>query len=83
VVFLGSSLLTLIQSNGQKRDKKSKEKNDRNFPQLFWQKVFDMDFPQKVFTGAFELPLLRNAQKCHKKSQKLREKKEEVPTYPL
>jgi hypothetical protein len=27
------------------------------------QALFDMDFPQKVFCGVFELPLLRNAQK--------------------
>jgi hypothetical protein len=33
--------------------------------QLFWQTVFDMDFPQKAICGVFELPLLRNAQKCH------------------
>jgi hypothetical protein len=33
------------------------------FPQLFRPKVFDMYFPQKVFYGVFELPLLRNAQK--------------------
>jgi hypothetical protein len=26
-----------------------------------------MDFPQKVLYGVFELPLLRNAQKRHKK----------------
>jgi hypothetical protein len=30
--------------------------------------VFDMDFLQKVFYGVFELPLLRNAQKRHKKN---------------
>jgi hypothetical protein len=30
-------------------------------------KVFDIDLPQKVFCGVFELPLLRNAQKRHKK----------------
>jgi hypothetical protein len=35
------------------------------FPQLFRPKVFDMDFPQKVLYGVFELPLLRNAQKHH------------------
>jgi hypothetical protein len=29
-----------------------------------------MDFPQKVFGGVFELPLLRNAQKRHKKNTK-------------
>jgi hypothetical protein len=40
-----------------------------------------MDFPQKGFYGVFELPLLRNAQKRHKKySQKLKKK---VPTYPI
>jgi hypothetical protein len=42
-------------------------KDDRKKnPQLFRPKAFDMDFPQKVFNGVFELPLLRNAQKCHK-----------------
>jgi hypothetical protein len=38
-------------------------KDDRKkvfIPQLFRPKVFDMDFPQKVFYGVFELPLLRN-----------------------
>ncbi len=62
-----------MQINGQKRDKqlkrKSKEKNASKKvfrPQLFWQKAFDMDFPQKVFHGVFELPLLRNTQKRHK-----------------
>jgi hypothetical protein len=56
-----------MQRNGQKRDKKkSMGKDERKkvfFPQLFWPKVFDMYFPQKVFYGVFELPLLRNAQK--------------------
>ena len=33
------------------------------FLNFFGQKVFDMYFPQKVFYGVFELPLLRNAQK--------------------
>jgi hypothetical protein len=52
----------------KKRDKKSKGKDDRKkvfFSQLFRPKVFDMDFPPKVFGGVFELPLLRNAHKCH------------------
>jgi hypothetical protein len=39
-----------------------------------------MDFLQKVFYGVFELPLLRNAQKRHKKN--LTQKKK-VPTYPI
>jgi hypothetical protein len=54
-------------------------KDDRIFffSQLFRPKVFDMDFPQKVFYGVFELPLLRNAQKRHKIfSQKEKKKKE-------
>jgi hypothetical protein len=45
-------------------------KDDRKkvfFPQLFRPKVFDMDFPQEALCGVFELPLLRNAQKRHKK----------------
>jgi hypothetical protein len=65
---------SLMQRNGQKRDKKkSMGKDDRKkvlFSQLFRPKVFDMDFPQKVFYGVFELPLLRNAQKRHGKRSK-------------
>jgi hypothetical protein len=45
-----------MQRNGKKKEVVS---------QLFWQKAFDMDFPQKLLNG--ELPLLRNAQKRHKK----------------
>jgi hypothetical protein len=63
-----------MQRNGQKRDKKksmgkgkdSLLKDERKkvfFPQFFRPKVFDMYFPQKLFNGVFELPLLRNAQK--------------------
>jgi hypothetical protein len=47
--------------DGKRRQEKS------FFPQLFRPKVFGMDFPQKVFYGVFELPLLRNAQKRHGK----------------
>jgi hypothetical protein len=48
---------------------KSKGENHRKFffPQLFWQKVLDMDFPKKVFDDVFELPLLRNPQNAIKK----------------
>jgi hypothetical protein len=35
-----------------------------------------MDFPQNIFYGVFELPLLRNAQRRHKKSPKTIKKKE-------
>jgi hypothetical protein len=37
------------------------------FPSTFSAKSFDMDFPQQVFGGVFELSLLRNAQKRHKR----------------
>jgi hypothetical protein len=59
MVFLGSSC---------RETAKNAIKDDRKkvfFPQLFRPKVFDVDFPQKVFCGVFELPLLRNAQKRH------------------
>jgi hypothetical protein len=75
-----------MQRNGQKRDKKVDGKDDRKrfcFSQLFRPKVFDMDFPQKVFNGVFELPLLRNAQKTPlKKITQKNQKKEEryLPT---
>jgi hypothetical protein len=65
VVFLGSS----CRETAKKRDKKkSMGKDDRKkvgFSQLFRPKVFDMGFPQNVFNGIFEFPLLRNAQKRH------------------
>jgi hypothetical protein len=35
-----------------------------------------MDFPQKVLNGVLELPLLRNAQKRHKKTQQKTQRKE-------
>jgi hypothetical protein len=55
-----------MQRNGQKRDKTNpmgKDERKKKIPQLFRPKVFDTYFPQKVFYGVFELPLLRNAQK--------------------
>jgi hypothetical protein len=56
----------LVQRNGQKRDKKNRRKKTTGLvSQLFWQKVFDMDFPQKVFDGVFELPWLRNTKQGH------------------
>jgi hypothetical protein len=48
------------------------------FPQLFRPKVFDMYFPQKVFYGVFELPLLRNAQK---RWVKTKGKKKKISTF--
>jgi hypothetical protein len=64
----------IMQRDGPERGKKieGKERQEIIFSQLFWQKVFDMDFPQKVFSAVFELSLLSiyNPQKRHPKSQK-------------
>jgi hypothetical protein len=72
-----------LQRNGQKRDKtKLMGKDDRKkvfCSQLFRPKAFDMDFPQNVFYGVFELPLLRNAQKRLKKIKKLIKNKAPTP----
>jgi hypothetical protein len=74
--------------HAEKRQKNAIKKIDGNgkirqekcfFPQLFRPKVFDMDFPQKVFGGVFELPLLRNAQKRHKNFKKRRRKSDHLP----
>jgi hypothetical protein len=81
MVFLGSSCRETAK-NTIKQSRWEKGKGERKkvfFPQLFRPKVFDMDFPQKVFYGVFELPLLRNAQKRHKKKKK----KKKVPSYLL
>ena len=57
----------LMQRNGQKCDKKNrweKTKGKKFFSlNFFGQKFLTCTFPQKVFYGVFELPLLRNAQK--------------------
>jgi hypothetical protein len=62
--------------NGQKRDKKNRwEKTTGKklfFLNFFRPNVFDMYFPKKVFCGVFEFPLLRNAQKRHKKNLKIK-----------
>jgi hypothetical protein len=71
-IFVNGVFELFIQRNCQKHDKnQSKEKTTWSFgfPQTFWQKAFDMDSPQNVFYGVFELPLLRNAQKRHKKGK--------------
>jgi hypothetical protein len=49
----------LMLRNGQKRDKKSKKKDDRKkvfFSTFFGKKVFDMDFPKKVFVVFLNSP---------------------------
>jgi hypothetical protein len=76
----------LMQKSDKKRDTKiegKKRKETRLFSQLFWQKAFGMDFPQKfsMLSGIFELPLLS---KCTNTPQKSRNKKKkrEKGTYP-
>jgi hypothetical protein len=68
MVFLGSSCI-YRETAKHAITKISMGKDERKkvfFSQLFRPKVFDINFPQKVFNGVFELPLLRNAQKRHK-----------------
>jgi hypothetical protein len=63
MVFLGSSCRETAK-NAIKKNRWEKTKGKKFFfLNFFGQKVFDMYFPQKVFYGVFELPLLRNAQK--------------------
>jgi hypothetical protein len=64
MVFLGSSRRETAK-NAIKKNRWEKTKRKKFFFSTFRPKVFDMDFPQKVFHGVFELPLLRNAQKRH------------------
>jgi hypothetical protein len=81
MVFLGSSCRETAKNAINNRWLKTKGKKESQF---FRPKVFDMDFPQKVFYRVFELPLLRNAQKRHKTNFKIKEKKErKVHTYPI
>jgi hypothetical protein len=66
MVFLGSSCRETAKNAIKEIDGKRRQEKSF-FSQLFRPKVFDMDFPQKVFCGVFELPLLRKAQKRHGK----------------
>jgi hypothetical protein len=79
MVFLGSSCRETAK-NAIKKNRWGRRKEKTFFSQLFRPKVFDMDFPQNLFCGVFELPLLRNAQKRHKKiSQKKGKKSTYLP----
>jgi hypothetical protein len=69
MVFLGSSCRETAK-NAIKKKSMGKDERKKVFSQLFRPKFFDIDFPQKVFCGVFELPLLRNAQKRHKQNLK-------------
>jgi hypothetical protein len=72
MVFWGSSC------SDKKRDKKNRWKKTTG-------NLFFMDFPQICVCGVFELPLLRNAQKRHKRKLiKLNKKTTiDIPTYPI
>jgi hypothetical protein len=70
-----------MAKNAIKKHRRENTTGKSYFFSTFWQKVFDMNFPQTVFNGVFELPLLRNAQKRHRK--KVTKKKGKVPTYPI
>jgi hypothetical protein len=69
IVFLGSSCRETAK-NAIKIISMGKDERKKENPQLFRPKVFDIDFPQKVVYGVFELPLFRNAQKRHKQNLK-------------
>jgi hypothetical protein len=62
MVFLGSSCKETAKNAIKK---KSKGKDDRISPppHLFRPKVFDMDFPKKVFYGVFLTPLVEKRTK--------------------
>jgi hypothetical protein len=79
-----------MQRNGQKRDNKNRSGKTTGkvivfcFLSFFGKKfsTFDMDSPQRVFNGVFELPLLRNAQKRRLLRKKnLKNSKKKKTTY--
>jgi hypothetical protein len=75
MVFLSFS----CRENDQKGDKTKSKKKMALFFSTF---LSSFGLPEKVLTGVFELPLLRNAQKRHtQNSKKKRQKK--APTYYL
>ena len=75
MVFLGSSCRETAK-NAIKKNRWEKTTGKKFFFLNFFRpKVFDMYFPKKVFYGVFELPLLRNAQKRHKKNLKIKKKR--------
>jgi hypothetical protein len=75
MVFLGSSCRETAKNAIKKKSMGKDERFKVFLSQLFRPKFFDIDFPQKVFYGVFELPLLRNAQKRHKKNLQKKQKK--------
>jgi hypothetical protein len=74
MVFLGSSCRETAKNAIKIISMGKDERKKVVFSQLFRPKVFVIDFPQKVFYGVFELPLLRNAKNAIKKLKKLKKK---------
>jgi hypothetical protein len=74
MVFLGSSCRETAKNAIKKKSMGKDERKKGFFSQLFRPKAFYIDFPQKFFFGVFELPLLRNARKRHKKISKIKKK---------
>jgi hypothetical protein len=79
MVFLGSSCRETAKNAIKTIEGKRRQETSFFSLNYFRPKAFDMKFPQKVVYGVFELPLLRNAQKCHKRNLK----KKKVPAYPI
>jgi hypothetical protein len=77
MLFWGSSCRETAKNAIKQIDRKRRQEKSFFSLNFFGQKpkVFDMDFPQKGFYGVFELPLLGNAQKRHKKTTKIKKKK--------
>ena len=74
MVFLGSSCRETAKNAIKKIDGKRRKEKSFFFLNFFGQKFLTWTFP-KSFYGVFELPLLGNAQKRHKKNLKIKKKK--------
>jgi hypothetical protein len=73
VVFLGSPCRETAKNAIKKKSKGNYDrKKVKKKSQVFRPEAFDMGFPEKVFCGVFELPLLRNTHKRRKKEIKKR-----------
>jgi hypothetical protein len=63
MAFLGSSCRETAKNAIKTIEGEIRQEGSFFFSSQLFPKVFDMDFPQKLFDGVFELPLLRNALK--------------------
>jgi hypothetical protein len=62
---LGSSCRETAKNATKQIDGKRRKEKSFFFLNFFGQKLFDMDFSQKVFNGVFGLSVMRNAKKRH------------------